>query len=73
MVISSLWGAGEGLVSAGLDADTYIVDKETLEVAETLTPTNLSSSSSIVEAGGGLMRVPVPGDLQERSSLSARR
>ena len=24
IVISSLWGAGEGLVSAGFDADTYV-------------------------------------------------
>ncbi|HTG36469.1 MAG TPA: phosphoenolpyruvate synthase [Thermoanaerobaculia bacterium] len=69
VVISSLWGAGEGLVSAGLDADTYVVDKETLEVAETLAP----KTEQLVldrEAGGGLVRVPVPGDLQERSSLS---
>jgi len=69
VVISSLWGAGEGLVSAGLDADTYVVDKETLEVAETLAP---KTEQLILdrEAGGGLMRVPVPADLQERSSLS---
>ena len=69
VVISSLWGAGEGLVSAGLDADTYVVDKETLEVAETLAP---KTEQLILDrdAGGGLMRVPVPGDLQERSSLS---
>src|SRR5215218_4502254 len=68
VVISSLWGAGEGLVSAGLDADTYVVDKETLEVAETIAP---KTEQLILdrEAGGGLMRVPVPGDLQERSSL----
>jgi phosphohistidine swiveling domain-containing protein len=69
VVISSLWGAGEGLVSAGFDADTYVVDKETLEVAETLAP---KTEQLILdrEAGGGLIRVPVPGDLQERSSLS---
>jgi phosphohistidine swiveling domain-containing protein len=69
VVISSLWGAGEGLVSAGLDADTYVIDKETLEVAETVA----SKTEQLIldrEAGGGLMRVPVPGDLRERSSLS---
>jgi phosphohistidine swiveling domain-containing protein len=69
VVISSLWGAGEGLVSAGFDADTYVVDKETLEVAETIAP----KTEQLVldrEAGGGLARLPVPGDLQEGSSLS---
>jgi phosphohistidine swiveling domain-containing protein len=69
VVISSLWGAGEGLVSAGLDADTYVVDKETLEVAETLA---VKTEQLILDrdAGGGLMRVPVPGELQSRNSLS---
>jgi pyruvate,water dikinase len=69
IVISSLWGAGEGLVSAGLDADTWIVDKETLEIAETVAakPERLVLDR---EAGGGLARVPVPQDLQARSSLA---
>ncbi len=70
VVISSLWGAGEGLVSAGLDADTYIVDKETLEVSESVA---VKSEQLILdrEAGGGLIRLAVPEDLRERSSLSA--
>ncbi|HEX6904390.1 MAG TPA: phosphoenolpyruvate synthase [Thermoanaerobaculia bacterium] len=70
VVISSLWGAGEGLVSAGLDADTYIVDKETLEVSESVA---VKSEQLILdrEAGGGLVRLPVPEELRERSSLSA--
>jgi phosphohistidine swiveling domain-containing protein len=69
VVISALWGAGEGLVSAGLDADTWIVDKETLEIAETLA----SKAEQLVldrEAGGGLLRTAVPEDRRERSSLS---
>jgi phosphohistidine swiveling domain-containing protein len=69
VVISALWGAGEGLVSAGLDADTWIADKETLEIAETLA----SKTEQLVldrEAGGGLVRLPVPEDLRERGSLS---
>jgi rifampicin phosphotransferase len=69
VVLSSLWGAGEGLVSAGLDADTYVVDKETLEIAEAIA----AKSEQLVldaAAGGGLVRVPVPEDLGERSSLS---
>jgi rifampicin phosphotransferase len=69
IVISSLWGAGEGLVSAGFDADTYLVDKETLEVAETLA---VKSEELVLdrEAGSGLIHRVVPGDLQRRSSLS---
>ncbi|HEV2843270.1 MAG TPA: PEP/pyruvate-binding domain-containing protein, partial [Thermoanaerobaculia bacterium] len=69
VVISSLWGAGEGLVSAGLDADTYIVDKETLEVSEEIA---VKSEQLVLdrEAGGGLIRLDVPAELRERSSLT---
>jgi pyruvate,water dikinase len=69
IVISSLWGAGEGLVSAGFDADTFTVDKGTLAV----TPQIAAKSESLVldkEAGGGLVRAAVPEDLRERPSLS---
>ncbi len=68
-VVSSLWGAGEGLVSAGLDADTYIVDKETLEVTETIA---VKFEQLVLDraAGGGLIRIPVPDEMRERSSLS---
>jgi rifampicin phosphotransferase len=68
-VVSSLWGAGEGLVSAGLDADTWVVDKETLEVTEAIA----AKSEQLVldrEADGGLVRTFVPEELRERSSLS---
>lgn len=69
VVLSSLWGAGEGLVSAGLDADTYLVDKETLEVTEALA---VKTEQLVLdqEAGGGLRRAAVPEDLRERSSLT---
>jgi pyruvate,water dikinase len=69
VVISALWGAGEGLVSAGFDADTWLVDKETLEISETLA----SKTEQLVldpEAGGGLVQAAVPEDLRERGSLS---
>ena len=33
VVISSLWGAGEGVVGAGLATDTFVIDKKTREVA----------------------------------------
>ena len=72
VVISSLWGAGEGLVSVGLDADTYVVDKETLEVAETLA---VKTEQLILDrdAGGGLMRVPVAGIFKSGAASLARR
>ncbi len=69
VVLSALWGAGEGLVSAGLDADTYLVDKETLEVTEALA----EKTEQLVldhEAGGGLRRTAVPEELRDRSSLT---
>jgi pyruvate,water dikinase len=68
VVISSLWGAGEGLVSAGLDADTFVVDKETLEVevSEAVKPTQLLLDH---EAGGGLREVEVPRERREVASL----
>src|SRR5215210_4693660 len=69
VVISSLWGAGEGLVSAGFEADTYLVDKETLEVSETIA---VKSEQLVLdrEAGGGLIHTAVPDELRERSSLT---
>jgi len=69
IVISSLWGAGEGLVSAGFDADTYLVDKETLEIAETVA----AKADQLVldrEAGGGLVHLTVPEELRDRGSLT---
>ncbi|HEX4498574.1 MAG TPA: PEP/pyruvate-binding domain-containing protein, partial [Thermoanaerobaculia bacterium] len=69
IVISSLWGSGEGLVSAGFDADTYVIDKETLEITETIA---LKTEQLVLDrdAGSGLIHRAVPDDLQPRSSLS---
>jgi len=69
VVISSLWGAGEGLVSAGFDADTYLVDKETLEIAETVA---VKSDQLVLdrEAGGGLVHLAVPEEMAKRGSLT---
>jgi rifampicin phosphotransferase len=68
-VVSSLWGAGEGLVSAGLDADTFIVDKETLEISAAVA---VKAEQLVLDhaAGGGLVRVPVPESDRERPSLT---
>lgn len=68
-VVSSLWGAGEGLVSAGLDADTFTVDKETLEIRERIA---VKSERLILNeaAGGGLIRAEVPPGMREAPSLT---
>ncbi len=69
VVISTLWGAGEGLVSAGFDADTFTMDKETLAVSETIA-TKTEQLVLDEAAGGGLVRVEVPPDLRDKPSLT---
>ncbi|HVG07397.1 MAG TPA: PEP/pyruvate-binding domain-containing protein [Thermoanaerobaculia bacterium] len=68
-VVSSLWGAGEGLVSVGLDADTFTVDKETLEIREQIV---VKTERMVLNeaAGGGLLRTEVPSDMREAPSLT---
>lgn len=69
IVVSSLWGAGEGLVSAGLDADTFVVDKETLEIQERIA---VKTEQLVLNeaAGGGLIRTAVPQGKREVASLT---
>ncbi len=68
-VISSLWGAGEGLVSAGLPADTFIVEKKSLEFkAEVSTKTEKMVIAP--DTGKGLVTLPVEADAQDSSSLT---
>ncbi|MEA2564163.1 MAG: rifampicin phosphotransferase [Acidobacteriota bacterium] len=68
-VVSSLWGAGEGLVSVGLDADTFTVDKETLEIREQIA---VKTERMVLNeaAGGGLLRTEVPPEMREAPSLT---
>jgi pyruvate,water dikinase len=69
LVASAVWGTGEGLVSAGLDADTWIIDKETLEI----TPQIAEKSERIVlnrRAGHGVLREELPAELRQRASLT---
>jgi phosphohistidine swiveling domain-containing protein len=70
IVISALHGAGEGLVSAGLEADTFVVDKQSMAVDRRLA----AKRERLVfdaERGSGLRAEAVPAGLQEASSLSA--
>jgi rifampicin phosphotransferase len=69
VVVSALWGAGEGLVAAGFDADTFVVDKETLALERQVAE---KSEQLVLDpaAGAGLARLPVPEELQRESSLT---
>jgi len=69
IVISALYGAGEGLVSAGLDADTYTVTKSDLSIRSELA----SKEERFVlddESRRGLRREPLPESLRGASSLT---
>lgn len=69
-VISALFGAGEGLVSAGLDADTFTVNKATLAVTA-----RIADKAEQVrfdrEAGSGVRKEPVPEPERGTASLAA--
>ncbi|NQT36084.1 MAG: phosphoenolpyruvate synthase, partial [Planctomycetes bacterium] len=69
IVISSLLGAGEGLVSGGFAADTYTVDKETLEITSQLV--EKAEQLILDEVGsGGLKRLPVVEHERNQTSLT---
>jgi rifampicin phosphotransferase len=68
IMMNAVYGVGEGLVSGLLDADTYLLNKETLAVEQ----------EEVVEKkrkltrnpNGGHLEVDVPSELQEVSSLT---
>ncbi|MFA7330174.1 MAG: PEP/pyruvate-binding domain-containing protein [Candidatus Delongbacteria bacterium] len=69
ILISACYGAGEGIVSAGLDADLFVVAKQ----GGSWTSTLARKTEQLRHAGAGesgLRRIPVPAELQERPSLS---
>jgi pyruvate,water dikinase len=69
VLISSLYGAGEGIVSAGLDADLYIYTKKNGAISEELT-TKDEQLVFDTEKQCGIKRLSVAPDLQRKSSLS---
>ncbi len=71
VVISALYGAGEGLVSAGLDADTFTVHKPDLRHTAALAHKREQLVYDAV-AGAGLRREPVLAGRAESPSLSGR-
>jgi pyruvate,water dikinase len=68
MTINAVYGVGEGLVSGLLDADTYVVDKETKNVLEQEIVTKEKKLELDPEKEGP-RESAVEKDLQERSSL----
>ena len=68
MIISAVWGQGEGLVSGALAADEFLVHRKTFEISEVI-------SEKIKElrhaSNGGLMEVMLPSEKGNRACLSA--
>jgi pyruvate,water dikinase len=69
LVVSALYGAGEGLVSAGLDADTYIIDKDSRSV-ESQIAEKREALRFDRNAGSGLQSVAVDVTRVTQPSLS---
>ena len=67
ILVSSLYGAGEGLVSRGFDADSFVVDKETLSIEASLAVKN---EAVRMGESGGVVDVAVPPSEGSLPSLS---
>lgn len=69
VIISSLFGLGEGLVSAGLEADQFEVDKTTKEISSTF---NLKQTAfqHDTKNGSGIVETDLPEDKQNAPSLT---
>lgn len=67
MIISSVFGVGEGLVSGELDADYFLVDRNKFEIKKNLVK---KEHALVKNTSGGLLKVEVPLEEQELSSLS---
>jgi pyruvate,water dikinase len=67
LLVSAVWGLGEGLVSGRLEADEFEVSRDTLGVKATI-----AHKTSAVRLGphGGIQMVDVPIADRQRSSLS---
>ncbi len=68
MVISSLYGLGEGLVSAGLEADHIEYNKRTAEFTKNIV-TKETYYTFNKESGSGIHECPVDVSIQEESAL----
>ncbi len=69
LVIESVYGLGEGLVSGELDADHFAVARDSLAIETTA----IADKSTALRygAGGGVTREPLPEALRRQPSLTA--
>ncbi|NBO38412.1 phosphoenolpyruvate synthase [bacterium] len=67
LLVSSVWGLGEGLVSGLLSADEFKVHRKTLEFKETLVAKTKAIRSGVE---GGVIEVSVPSEQVDVSSLA---
>ena len=67
LVISSVYGVGEGLVSGGLDADTFTVSKNDFSITRELAD---KREQFVADPAGGTRRVPVPETHRRAVTLS---
>ena len=70
IVVSSLFGAGEGLVGAGFDADTFTVDKNSLDVCASRIANKRDRLVFDRAAGEGLKTAPVDESRRDAASLT---
>ena len=70
LVVSALYGLGEGLVSAGLEADHYTFDKRTKQFSSVI---GVKESQIVVDkaTGGGVREDSVDASLQSVAALSS--
>lgn len=66
VMISSVWGQGEGLVSGALDADLFIWDRETKKIKHQVVP----KTHLFVQEGQGVAQKSLSTEKQEIPSLS---
>lgn len=69
LVISALWGLGEGLVSRGLNADNYTVSRDGKILSKDISS---KSMKIISKPGGGVLDKTLSGEESKKESLSER-
>lgn len=72
IVIETVWGLGEPLVSGTVTPDRFVVDKVTREVLERTIATKVNRAGVGLTTGQGIIGQPVGSADQERPSLTAK-
>src|SRR5690606_19179623 len=68
LMVHSLWGTGEGLVSRGLPADSFVVSRPTMTISAEIADKH--EQWRLDPQHGGLRCVDVPTEARQRPSLS---